>query len=399
MIVVITLLVCVGTVQAEEWPTFKHDTQRTGYSDAPGPENDEIAWVFTADAGLSSPAVENYLVFVGSRGGFLYAVSIFNGKEVWKFEARGQVSSPTFADGLVYFGSLDHSVYCLKTSDGAMLWEYETDGPIFTSPTVVAGAAYVTGSDGHVYSIDTTTGLLNWEKSIDYQMASSPVVSGELLIFGTGEKVVALQLTDGTITWIFNMGAPAPPDQLSVSTPAVTAGRVFMSSHGHIFALDTLTGAFIWDFQADSRIESSPTVLINIAYFGLSDGYLYALDARDNVTARVVWEYETEETIQSSPAVAGNKLFVASQDGYLYSLEAMDGELLWRHQIGASGSSSPAIAYSKVFIGTEDGKLYCFGIWGSVSGDKLETGLIYVSIALVLMILMWGLARLRLSKK
>lgn len=102
--------------------------------------------------------------------------------------------------------------------------------------------------------------------------------------------------------------------------------------------------------------------------------------------------------MQSSPAVTDNKVFIASQDGYLYALNKQNGNLVWKYHIGATGTASPAIAYGKVFVGSGDGRLYCFGSWGSMPGGDIWKGFIYILVAVLLLLAVWGLARLKPPK-
>ena len=52
-------------------------------------------------------------------------------------------------------------------------------------------------------------------------------------------------------------------------------------------------------------------------YFGLDNGYVYALDA---YTGSLIWDCRTVGAVQSSPAISNGLLFVGSNDGYLYAI-------------------------------------------------------------------------------
>lgn len=64
---------------------------------------------------LSSAAVSDGLVYVGSEDGYLYARDGRTGVEEWRFRPGRSVSSaPTVADGVIYFGSYDGCLYAVK---------------------------------------------------------------------------------------------------------------------------------------------------------------------------------------------------------------------------------------------------------------------------------------------
>ena len=72
------------------------------------------------------------------------------------------MSSPAVANGVVYVGSDDDNLYALNASTGALLWEYTTGGFFFnSSPAVANGVVYVGSYDGNLYAFDLAGGLLS----------------------------------------------------------------------------------------------------------------------------------------------------------------------------------------------------------------------------------------------
>src|SRR5215469_16203729 len=98
---------CVQSALAQT--TFHGDITRTGVYESSGPKQlGGIKWTFKTEGPIiSSPAVADGVVFVGSTDGNLYAVDEDSGKQKWKFKtlaSRQVTSSPAVADGIVYFG-------------------------------------------------------------------------------------------------------------------------------------------------------------------------------------------------------------------------------------------------------------------------------------------------------
>jgi hypothetical protein len=95
-------------------------------------------WKYPTDGEvLSSPAVANGMVYVGSDDYNLYALNAKTGVLVWSFTTAYDPSSPTVANGLVYVGAAGSMVYALNASSGAQLWNYATDGGMYSAPAVV----------------------------------------------------------------------------------------------------------------------------------------------------------------------------------------------------------------------------------------------------------------------
>jgi outer membrane protein assembly factor BamB len=156
----------------------------TGVSGCSGaPKTCSPLW--TANAGdslyypiVSSPAVANGMVYIGSYNGKLYAfdatgVTGCSGSPktcspLWTGATGGNIdsSSPAVANGVVYIGSHDQKLYAFGTgcnSGGrtcSPLWTADTGAGIDSSPAVANGLVYV-GSDNdklRVYAVGCASG-------------------------------------------------------------------------------------------------------------------------------------------------------------------------------------------------------------------------------------------------
>ena len=69
--------------------------------------------------------------------------------KLWNYPAGAAViSSPAVANGVVYIGSRDNSnVYALNAKTGTKLWSY-----VSSSPAVANGVVYLGSYDGKVYA-------------------------------------------------------------------------------------------------------------------------------------------------------------------------------------------------------------------------------------------------------
>jgi eukaryotic-like serine/threonine-protein kinase len=124
------LLICLRAV-SQDAAMFRGNLQHTGIYDAAGvPQFSGIKWKFHTDGRvISSPAVANGLVYVGSTDGNLYAVDLESGTQKWKFETKVRVtSSPAVNGGVVYFGSYDGKFYAVAAASGQLKWKFQTGG-------------------------------------------------------------------------------------------------------------------------------------------------------------------------------------------------------------------------------------------------------------------------------
>ena len=79
-----------------------------------------------------------------------------NSNLTWSFTTGHYVlSSPAVANGVVYVGSDNNNVYALNAATGAKLWNYATGSAVFSSPAVSNLVVYVGSNDGNLYAIGT----------------------------------------------------------------------------------------------------------------------------------------------------------------------------------------------------------------------------------------------------
>ena len=132
-------------------------------------------------ASLSSALAAEPAMFRGdARHGGIYdaaGVTELHGVK-WTFHTGAAViSTPAVADGTVYVGSSDHNLYALDAASGALAWQFTTAGErrfsgkhlhgaepaaevmpdpfdvFLSSPVVAAGVVYFGSWDGQLYAI------------------------------------------------------------------------------------------------------------------------------------------------------------------------------------------------------------------------------------------------------
>lgn len=117
---------------------------------------DHLAWVYEADGAqfLTSPAVDEARVYVGSRDKHLHAVDRRSGKPLWKFKTGGRVeSSPLVFDDAVVFGSADGRLYAVDPQDGREIWRLDLGENLAVAPAFAAGRLVIGGGDGTLFVI------------------------------------------------------------------------------------------------------------------------------------------------------------------------------------------------------------------------------------------------------
>jgi hypothetical protein len=172
--------------------------------------------------------------------------------------------------------------------------------------------------------------------------------------------------TSGSLAWRAPVGAAVS------STPAVSAGHVYVGAGDGRLHTFTLDGREVWKSAAGGAILSSPAVANGLVFVGSLDGRFSAFTAVPPTpcpgaqpTCRPVWSSATGAGVWSSPAVEpGGSAYVASLDGTLHAFDS-EGGTRWSVPVGGPVNSSPAVANGVVYVGS---------LAGALSGFDAATG-------------------------
>ncbi|MEJ2110295.1 MAG: PQQ-binding-like beta-propeller repeat protein [Acidobacteriota bacterium] len=115
-----------GSVGAEDWPTYRHDTKRSSYTKTSVAPDVSQQWSLKLGGKLSSPVFAGDRIYISKVDAHtVYAIDAATGNILWDYAAGGRVDSPpTIYQGRVLFGSADGYVYCLSAADGNLIWRF-----------------------------------------------------------------------------------------------------------------------------------------------------------------------------------------------------------------------------------------------------------------------------------
>ncbi|HUV03245.1 MAG TPA: PQQ-binding-like beta-propeller repeat protein, partial [Desulfobacteria bacterium] len=149
----------------------------------------DILWRFNTSTQIkSTPAIWNNTVFFASEDR-MYAVNAQTGDEVWTNPFSCVMSSPAVSNGKVYIGSSSNKLSCYDASSGSELWNTTVNGPIYSSPVVANNTVYsgTNTADGTIYALNATDGSLRWSYASSNFIMSSPAVADGILFIGADD--------------------------------------------------------------------------------------------------------------------------------------------------------------------------------------------------------------------
>lgn len=193
------LALAAGSLQGGDWPTYRADAARTGYSSEPLGDDLELRWIcrnrtapapawpdssrITFDFAYQPIIVGNTVIFGSSSEDKVVAIDAFSGKLRWTYFTGGPVRfAPVAWRDRIFVASDDGHLYAIKTDDGTLLWKHRggpnermclgnermiSRWPARGGPVVMNDIVYYTAgiwpSDGvFLHALDARTGEVLW---------------------------------------------------------------------------------------------------------------------------------------------------------------------------------------------------------------------------------------------
>ena len=234
--------------QSDDWPTYRHDAQRSGASETSVSVKLKPAWEANIGTTPSGLVVAGGRVFVAAVDAHcVHALDADDGKNIWKYTAGARVNSPpTVYQGLAIFGSADGRVYCLRASDGTLAWRFDAAPrqrrvAVFDqleSPWPVPGVMVHDGLcwfaagrssylDGGIrlFALDPATGKVERQKTIYSPDPETGKMSPETSANSLAGLLNDVPATDGANVFI---------RQMNVSAAEERGGRHLYTSGGYL---------------------------------------------------------------------------------------------------------------------------------------------------------------------
>jgi outer membrane protein assembly factor BamB len=401
----IALLLCTTLCFANDWPCFRGNPQRTGFTaERTGVPAGNPLWRFgPAGPFISSPSVVNGVLYIGSRDSTIYALDAKTGTLIWKKKVFGWVdSSPLlFGDSLVV-GCRDQRIYVINKNTGEVISELPA-GLQLSSPVALDDGSILSliGHPLNSFSKINLSGFNNsWSMVFTQPMYSSPAVLGSMTAFGGNDGMLyGVDLARQSIRWSLGTAGTA-----YLSTPAISENLVFFAPGDFdrdVYAVWLSDGALFWKSAGDPTLAKTraqtaamiPSLLLSslkgmsplqrskwLEYYqhqGAPFASTFNLAKKSTASGTQDFLPSDNDIRTSSIAVDQDKVFVIQRElGFTnnidldpisrYTLLALDkstGNEIWRftdhkNAIILGYNSSPVIAGGLVFFGWGGGLAY-----------------------------------------
>jgi len=250
--------------------------------------------------------------------------------------------------------------------------------------TVAGGTLYVGSAEGRLVVVNLANEGRRWSEAIrssqpgglgcvpttcgtgtaGVAIYGSPAVAGDLVyIGGYNGKVYAFTSDNLSTRWVYPREGYLQP---IVGGVVVGGGRAYFGdSDGRVYALDAATGDKQSEFKTNDKIWGTPAFAGDTLFIGSFDKKLYALNTGD---LSLKWSFPTEGAIITQPLVSDGIVYFGSFDRNFYAVSATDGSLKWQFAGGNWFWAEPVLYGDTVYAACLDGKVY---VLKSSTGEKL----------------------------
>ncbi|MGC3946897.1 MAG: PQQ-binding-like beta-propeller repeat protein [Chryseolinea sp.] len=314
------------------------------------------------------------LFVYGQRSGNPQEASVKQPAVLWTYSSGAAIiSSPVIDNGLVYFGSEDSTWYALESATGKVKWKLRTNAPIRSSPVISGDRIFLTGGNGVLACANKATGAIVWrivfdqtalfmaERSYDFAdyYHSSPTIDDGVIYLGTGNSVLAAYRTEtGELIWRY------PTGDIIHCRPVLVGDKVIIGSFdGYIHAVNKNTGNPVWKFKTVGHQYFPKGEVQGIlasdgqrVFVGARDYNFYAIDAN---AGTAVWNRKFDNGWAMSATVSDTVVYIGtSDDRVMVAADTRSGREYWRTDVKFNIFGGAAIVSDQIIVGTIWGKTY-----------------------------------------
>ncbi|MEZ4800721.1 MAG: PQQ-binding-like beta-propeller repeat protein [Flavobacteriales bacterium] len=283
--------------------------------------------------GGASAAIGGRIYVASSSSGMFYCLDSADGSEIWStnFSTSDDEVSPVFYNGKIGSTNLSGTFRCFNSFDGTQL--YTTSNPDANSPISADNVFFFSGLGGTLRARNADDATSLWSYSESSGLFSGMSINGNILYSPKGNTtpgVIALNKDDGSLVWEYDAA-----DDVN-SNPAYYNGKVYFSSNDQeLYALNALTGEYLWQANLDDATELDGSVTVGDGkVIAQSVNHVRAFDAE---TGQQLWVYNITSTVYGSdPYYYNNKVYAWGGSG-IVCLDATNGNLLWEDAYAGFG--------------------------------------------------------------
>jgi len=275
-----------------------------------------------------SLAIYKDKIFVADNFGFIYAISLKNGKLVWiKNHGIPLKSNLKVFNEKIFVINQDNRIICFDTKNGAKIWDVRSVSSFIKSQNLLSlaiskkGNLVTLNSSGELIKIQANNGAVIWSLNAtgstfahasDFFKSSGIVINDNDIIFSAMSSIFSFNLSNGYLNWVKEIG--------SQNTPILDGENVFVvSNNGFFVNIDRNTGKIIssTNILKSLKMKKQKT---RITGFVMGSGKIYAVTLNGYLivcsasSGKVEYSKKISEKIITEPVISNGALYILTSN-------------------------------------------------------------------------------------
>lgn len=311
----------------------------------------------SGDAPLT--AVRKKAVLVTTENNSFISYDATTGAKLWEKALKGSATgSPTIYKEKVYSVSDNGTFTVIELATGKTLIEITSLPPSSNATYIYNDRIYIAGNNLYCYDL---IGNFKWVFKRGFNFKTAPTIKNDFLYATGSDTCYKIKMMPDTAwaVWVY----PTPTNAVIQSSPTVVNGIVYFGADDKkIYAVYDANAALKWSYTTNDVVLSSPMAYGGMCIAGSNDYYIYGVDS---TTGQPRWKIPTKERVFSSPSIHefSNTVFIGSYDFNLYAIDHVSGTIKWKYPAGSLIKSSPVVFGDHVFFTSFDKYLYCVNVY------------------------------------
>ena len=353
---------------------WRNDARRTGhFISSNGGIPQSLEWkLFIERDIMGSPIAVKNVLFISSfakrrsqKNGYLFLVDLPK-RSIRRWRPKADYEPAIAGDKIVVFvvefrekGSSGRLV-CYDLSLQSEVWRHEKLFGFVFSPLIDGNRVFVADWNS-VKSFRLSDGIPLWSSVTGGASMGLALSSGLVVVNTFRVGLFAYDAGTGRLKW----HTPLPEDSLSLSTPCICGGNVFVvlkresAFTGFVSCFDLKSGRLAWRREIADAGDASPACDGKQIYIVELQGIVSCLRISDG---NIRWTTRLEGGSSCSPSVAGSYLYLGDREGHLYAIDTRSGKIVWRYRTQGQVTGSPWLWKNQILFASADGYVYSFGL-------------------------------------
>jgi outer membrane protein assembly factor BamB len=315
------------------------------------------------------PILVDTTLYAASSGGVITAFDAETGKTLWNRKLKLNLSAGVgYGDGLLLTGTEEGEVVALYASNGNPAWVGAAQGGVAASPEGGQNVVVVPITGNKLVGLSATDGSLVWNLAesnprLLLRGRGRPLVVTDVVLAGFDNgKLTLIRLDNGQRLWEVRVGDAIGKTEIERMSdvdarPMIVNDTVYTAAYqSRVIAIDAPTARMMWENEVSTNKDMDADE--KHLYVVAEGDIVYAIDRKSGET---VWEQDKFANRKlTPPAVLDEYIIVGDSEGYIHILNSATGVIEGREKAGGEFLAQPVTRGQTVWMQNLDGDIFAW---------------------------------------